>query len=445
MTTTTPAPLQLVLTPEKPAVASGIINKFNVLARLQAVENTGAVRTPLNLAIVLDRSGSMSGLPLEEAKRCARMIVDGLGPNDRAAIFAFDDEVACCAPLTNGAEKHLLAAAIAGIESAGCTNLHGGWRAGADALRAALAHDGMHRVILLSDGGANRGLTELEEIAQQAKDVAKSGVTTSTYGLGRRFNEDLMLALATAGRGNAYYGQTALDLAEPFEAEFALLSNLCARGVMLKVQTGPDIGVRMLNDYPPVDGESDAWWLPDVAFASEAWAMLEFTVAPEHVAAAGDTFVPAVSITVQAKAQDASPLYLIAGAPSLQVVDLATLNAMPRDALVETRLLELGAARALDAVRAALAAGDLKFAQRMLAEASRVYAEHPWAAAILATMRRLADDGDAAMAVKESRYSARLFNVRLSQKFEPGRDVDLSETVPLYLKRKGSQGTGRRR
>ncbi|MFO1303186.1 MAG: VWA domain-containing protein [Burkholderiales bacterium] len=443
--TTNLAPLQLVLTPEKPAIASGIVNKFNVLARLQAIENTGAKRTPLSLAVVLDRSGSMSGQPIEEAKRCARMIVDGLGPEDSAAIFAFDDEVACHAPLMAGSDKHLLAAAIDSIDCGGLTNLHAGWRAGANALREGIVQHGLNRVILLSDGNANRGLADLEEIAQQGKEFAQLGVSTSTYGLGERFNEDLMLALATAGRGNAYYGQTALDLAEPFEAEFALMSNLCARGVMLKVQADPSIGVRMQNAYPPVEGETDAWWLPDVAFASEAWAMLEFTVAPEHVAAAGDTFVPKVSVSVQAKATDATPLFVIAGAPSLKVVELAELNAMKRDALVETRLLELGAAKALEAVREALAQRDVELARKLLDEASKVYAEHPWAAAMLATMRRLVDDGDAAMAMKESRYSARSLNVRLSQRMEPGRDVDLSDSTPLYLKRKGSQGTGRRR
>lgn len=443
--TTHVAPLQLVLTPERPALAAGMPNKFNVLARLQAIENSGAQRTPLSLAIVLDRSGSMSGLPLDEAKRCARMIVDGMAPQDRAAIFAFDDEVACFAPLTAGANKSQLTTAIDNIDSGGNTNLHGGWRAGADALRAGLANDGMHRVILLSDGCANAGVVELEAIAQQGKEFAKAGVTTSTYGLGHHFNEDLMLALASAGRGNAYYGQTALDLAEPFEAEFALLSNLCARGVMLKVQGGANVSVRMLNDYPAVEGESDAWWLPDVAFASEAWAMLEFTVAPEDIAAAGETFVPAVSVSVQAKSTEATPLYVIAGAPSLRVVDLATLNAMPRDPLVETRLLELGAAKALEQVRAALSAGDLALAKRILDEASRVYAEHPWAAAILATMKRLVDDGDTMMAMKESRYSARSLNIRLSAREEPLLSVDLSDAVPAYLRRKGSQGTGKRR
>lgn len=443
MTHDTAASLQLLLTPGKPAIAAGTRNRIDVLVRLQAAATTQAPRTPLSLAVVLDRSGSMAGQPLAEAKRCARMIVDGLGPRDRAAIFAFDDEVQCFAPLIDASHKTLLAAAIDSIASGGSTDLHAGWHAGADALRAGLVADGLHRVILLSDGNANAGTVDLETIAVAGKALAHASVTTSTYGLGDAFNENLMLALATAGRGNAYYGRTAADLAEPFEAELALLSNLCARGVMLKVTVAEGVSVRMLNAYAPVDGESHAWWLPDVAFASEAWAMLELTVEPERIAAAGDLFTLPVSVSVQAKAPEASPLYLIAGVPSLPVVDPAALSAMPRDALVDTRLLELRAAQALERIRVAVAASDWTEARKLLDDAQATYAAHPWAAAILATMRRLVDEGDAAVMAKEVAYATRSLNVRLASVAEDAGSFDDLE-VPLFLRRKGSQGTGRR-
>lgn len=132
------ADFKLVLTPDKPALNADSAATLRVLARIQAPEPPAGTipRQPLHLALVLDRSGSMNGLPLEEAKRCARNIIDSLAPGDRAAIFAFDDEIAQVAPLTAASDKLALTTALAGIVSGGSTDLHGGWRAGADELAA---------------------------------------------------------------------------------------------------------------------------------------------------------------------------------------------------------------------------------------------------------------------------------------------------------------------
>ena len=321
---------RLVLTPDKAALAPDGPTTLRLLVRVQAPDlPQGAVaRPPLHLALVLDRSGSMGGAPLDEAKRCARNMIDGLAPGDRAAIFAFDDEIERVAPLTPATDKLALAAALAGIQSGGTTNLHGGWHAGAEELAAQLAGNDVHRVILLSDGGANAGETDLEEITRQCKVFAQRGVSTSTYGLGEQFNEQLMLAMAAAGRGNAYYGQTAADLAEPFAAEFALLSSLCARGVVLKVKAPDGVGVKLRNNYDPVDGEPLAWRLPDLAFASEAWALLELEI-PAVASAGGAPVAVPVTVSVQAAMRDSTPLFLMAALPPLAV---GGLGAKARDA-----------------------------------------------------------------------------------------------------------------
>ena len=94
----------------------------------------------------------------------------------------------------------------------------------------------LSRVLLLSDGGANHGLSDPEEIANRVAAMAQAGVSTSTYGLGGHFNEHLMIGMGRAGRGNHYYGATAEDLEDPFREEFDLLRALHTRSLRLHLQ-----------------------------------------------------------------------------------------------------------------------------------------------------------------------------------------------------------------
>jgi Ca-activated chloride channel family protein len=440
-----PSSFQLLLTPEKAALAAGHTTTLRVLARVQAPDPPvgAAPRQPIHLALVVDRSGSMSGAPLEEAKRCARNIVDSLAPGDRAAIFAFDDQIERVAPLSPAADKLALSTALASICSGGKTNLHGGWRAGADELAAQLAGNDVHRVILLSDGCANEGETELETIAGQCKALAQRGVSTSTYGLGRDFHEALMLAMANGGRGNAYYGQTAADLAEPFAAEFALLASLCARGLVLKVQAPAGTEVKLRNDYEPVEGEALAWKLPDLAFASEAWALLEFEIPPSDASQANPLVLP-ITVSVQAAAQDSTPLLLMATLPPLQVIGAAQWQTTTSDALVTRRVLELEAAEALGAVREAIEADDWPKAEQLANDAAVRFAPHDWAAAVLASIRRLIGERDTRLASKEAAYAGRSMNTRLSVRNEPRFSAADEDSIPAFLRRKPEQGKGQR-
>jgi Ca-activated chloride channel family protein len=141
--------------------------------------------------------------------------------------------------------------AIRQIETGGSTNLHGGWFKGAEELAPHTRADVTSRVILLSDGCANAGLTDAAAINAQCAEFARAGISTSTYGLGRNFNEDLMIGMARSGQGNTYYGQTADDL---------------------------------LDDYV-ADGEG-AWLLPSLAFGGEAWAVVRARVPKGHAGGA---------------------------------------------------------------------------------------------------------------------------------------------------------------
>ena len=265
---------KLIITPRRPAVLADFPATVDVLVRVQAPDlpaGVQATRTPLNLALVIDRSGSMAGQPLAEARRAAAFVVDGLAPQDRASLVVYDDSVHTLVPLTGLADKSALKRAIAAIESGGSTDLHGGWIGGAETLAPATVAGVVSRVILLSDGCANHGLTEPEAIYAQCRELAAAGVTTSTYGLGRSFNEDLMIGMARAGQGNSYYGQTAEDLMDPFREEFALLNALYARRLVLDLQTAEGVRAEVLNGYTPV-GDT-RWQLPDLAYGGEAWAL----------------------------------------------------------------------------------------------------------------------------------------------------------------------------
>ena len=215
----------IVLTPRRAGLLAGRDNTLDVLVRIQAPdapEGHTAVRPPQAIALVIDRSGSMEGRPLIEARRCAEYVVGKLRPTDAVSLVQFDNRVQRLWPAVPLGDGAPLRTAIAAIHSGGNTNLHGGWREGAETLTD-VAGTGLKRVILLSDGQANEGLTDAAAIAAQCADWATRGVTTSTYGLGNSFNEELMVAMARAGGGNHYYGDTAEDLKDPFQQELELL------------------------------------------------------------------------------------------------------------------------------------------------------------------------------------------------------------------------------
>ena len=186
-----------LLSASRNGLRSGQNNTIDVLVRVQAPdasESDAAARPPQAIALVIDRSGSMQGRPLAEARRCAELVVSRLRPMDIVSVVQFDNRVQRLWPAVPLGDGDAVRGAIGSIHSGGNTNLHGGWLDGADSL-AGVPGSGLKRVILLSDGCANEGLTDSAEIATQCAAWAAKGVTTSTYGLGDNFNEDLMVAM----------------------------------------------------------------------------------------------------------------------------------------------------------------------------------------------------------------------------------------------------------
>ena len=247
---------------------------LDVLVRVQAPdqpEQAKATVTPKRLALVVDRSGSMNGEPLTEALRCVTHIADCLTPSDQLSVVVYDDKVDVLLPMTAMKSPTAVRQLVANIQSGGSTDLFAGWEAGAKQLEGGVVST-ISRVILLSDGQANRGLCEISEIEKHCNAMLARGVSTTTVGLGRGFNEDLMIAMARVGGGQQYYGQTADDLFDSFDEEFQLLQALCLRSLDLKLIPAPGVILEPLGLVQQnLDG---SYRLSDLAWGAECWLML---------------------------------------------------------------------------------------------------------------------------------------------------------------------------
>lgn len=198
--------------------------------------NEKAKRTPLNLSIVIDRSGSMQGDKLANAKKAAIYMIQQLKPEDYISIVAYDDQVTVLQHSVGVNDKAALISKINSIQTSGSTNLWGGTSKGYEEVKANYKSNYVNRVLLLSDGLANAGVTDNNAIAfkvQQFKD--KEGITLSTFGLGLDYNETLMTDMAETGNGNYYFIDAPDKLAAIFDKELNGLLNVAAQNAIVQV------------------------------------------------------------------------------------------------------------------------------------------------------------------------------------------------------------------
>jgi Ca-activated chloride channel family protein len=218
---------------------------------LLTIEGEAPVRrAPINVALVLDRSGSMSGQPLESAKDAAERFVSFLAPQDRLSVVAFDDTVTTLfGPASAG--NTLAVSAIRQLHPGGSTNLSGGWLRGLQLVQQQLV-DGTNRVVLLTDGQANHGIVDVGQLVSMSGAGAAGRVSTTCVGLGPQFNEDLLEPMARAGGGNYWFVEGDDQMTAIFENEISGLVALSAQNVEVTVRlTHPrTAGVTMLQSLP---------------------------------------------------------------------------------------------------------------------------------------------------------------------------------------------------
>jgi Ca-activated chloride channel family protein len=204
------------------------------------------------MVIVLDRSGSMQGRKIEDARQAVLMLLSNLSPKDRFALVTYSDGVQHVSPLNKVTENHReqLETLIHRITASGGTNLGAGLQAAINLLASVAENKNARKVILISDGLANKGITDPDRLGAMAGVAVKKEFVVSTVGIGNNFNELLMTTIADRGAGNYYYLENPMAFAEVFQKELFFSKATMAANVSISFPLNNGISLVNAAGYP---------------------------------------------------------------------------------------------------------------------------------------------------------------------------------------------------
>ncbi len=255
--------------------------KLYLLARFAAGSAPGDIhRRPLNISLVIDRSGSMAGAKIDYTRQAAQFLVQHLGARDTFSIVLYNDKIETLLAPEIVNNKDRIIQLIEHIQVRGTTNLSGGWLEGCRLVMSQMAKDRLNRVILMSDGLANRGITETAQLVQMAQQKYEEGVSTTTMGLGSEFNEDLLMTMANAGGGAYYFIESPESAPTIFHEELTGLLSVVGQNLMITVAPTEHVSsLRQLNAYQTTQtGKSTSFQLGDIFGDEVKTVVLELNV-----------------------------------------------------------------------------------------------------------------------------------------------------------------------
>ncbi len=277
-----PGSLTLTTRLSHPVVGTGAQDVF-VTADLRAVDVPGQTRVPVNLALVIDRSGSMSGFKLNQAKLAARQLIGELRDEDRLAVVHFGSDVKSMDGLVaTEANKARLLAYVDSIWDDGGTNIGQALAVGRDLVLKAQSKFLVNRLVLVSDGQPTEGVVDFGALIQEVRETRSHGISVSAIGVGTDFNEQLMEAFAETGGGAYAYLQDATQLAGIFKKDLAAAGTQVARGVVLTFRAPGKSGIAEALGYPTIsraDGaDAITIAMPDMAAGQTERVVVRLTV-----------------------------------------------------------------------------------------------------------------------------------------------------------------------
>jgi Ca-activated chloride channel homolog len=209
---------------------------------LQAIKREAPKRAPLNIALVIDTSGSMGDeRKLEYARDAAENVVDRLESNDRLAVVTYEDAATVRLPSTTMGDKARALEIVRGLRPGGSTNVHDGLTKGYAEVRAHLGRDAINSVILVSDGRVTAGPADPDSFRKLVTEAFDAGVQTTTVGMGLDFAEDLMALIAREGKGNYHFVSDASTIPTIFDEELGDLTHVVAKALNLRILLADDV------------------------------------------------------------------------------------------------------------------------------------------------------------------------------------------------------------
>jgi len=241
-------------------------------------KDAGSERLPLNLGFVLDRSGSMGGEKLAYTKQAVNYAVNHLTDSDHASLTVYDGEVAVLVESQPISNKDYFKSIVNQIFCGGCTNLSGGLVKGYREVMKHYEPEKVNRVLLMTDGLANEGITDKSKLCRKVQEMKNTGVSVTTLGVGEDFDEDLLTAMAEASGGNYFFIDTTEKIPKVFAQEMQALLSVVAQNVKLGLCSTANSTVTKVWGYQLMGDSEISINLPDLYSSDRKVFVMELQV-----------------------------------------------------------------------------------------------------------------------------------------------------------------------